>query len=213
APEVTTTAPRAVKASAVPGPAHSSTRSPGSTSVAAAIAEVTIRPAPSMPCAFSFASYSCTVGCELLVTNTRFSPAASSAATAAALFEAWLHDGTLTVDERSLYLYRMDGHTLGVIGALGLAAPGEGDVLPHEHTTPKARSDRLDLLRATKANLSPVWGLSLANGLSDACRPTGASDASATDADGVVHSLWVLDDPDRVAAVSATIGAAPVVIA
>ena len=38
-------------------------------------------------------------------------------------------------------------------------------MLPHERTTPKASTDRLDLTRATRANLSPVWGLSLASGL------------------------------------------------
>ena len=59
------------------------------------------------------------------------------------------------VDERpSFTLYRMtstgeDGverHTTGVIGALELSPPGT-DILPHEHTTKKAKSDRLDLLR------------------------------------------------------------------
>jgi uncharacterized protein (DUF1015 family) len=87
---------------------------------------------------------------------------------AGALFDRWRTDGVLTTDEPSLYLYRMiaDGDaTLGVIGALGLEPPGEGDVLPHEQTTPKAKSDRLDLLRATHANLSAIWGLSLADGL------------------------------------------------
>ena len=44
--------------------------------------------------------------------------------------------------------------------------PGKGDVLPHERTTPKALDDRLSLLRATRTNLSPVWGLSMAAGLS-----------------------------------------------
>ena len=93
---------------------------------------------------------------------------------AARTFRGWIADGTLTVDTPSLYLYRMTftdeagtpHHTLGVLGALGLEPPGEGDVLPHEHTTPKAKSDRLQLMRATEANLSPVWGLSLASGLS-----------------------------------------------
>ena len=135
-------------------------------------------------------------------------------ATAAALFEAWLHDGTLTVDERSLYLYRMDGHTLGVIGALGLEGPGEGDVLPHEHTTPKARSDRLDLLRATKANLSPVWGLSLANGLSKLLDPSAALPLGTwNDEDGITHELWRLTDEDIIARITETVASAPVVIA
>jgi uncharacterized protein (DUF1015 family) len=141
---------------------------------------------------------------------------------AAALLQEWQRDGVLAVDERpSLYLYRMDftdeagrpRHTLGVIGALALEEPGRGDILPHEHTTPKAKSDRLELLQATQANLSPVWGLSLAAGLSDRCQPTGEPDARASDEDGVVHSLWVVDDAAQVSAISETVGSAPVVIA
>ena len=78
--------------------------------------------------------------------------------------------------------------TTGVIGALALERPGEGDILPHERTTPKAKTDRLDLLRATQANLSPIWGLSLAPGLTDAARPAGRRpSATSTDADGVRH--------------------------
>jgi uncharacterized protein (DUF1015 family) len=63
--------------------------------------------------------------------------------------------------------------TTGVIGALGLAEPGaESDILPHEQTLPKPKSDRLDLLRATRANLSPIWGLSMASGVTATFDPT-----------------------------------------
>jgi uncharacterized protein (DUF1015 family) len=136
---------------------------------------------------------------------------------AGATFASWQRDGVLTVDEPSLYLYRMshDGEsTLGVIGALGLEPPGTGDVLPHEHTTPKARSDRLDLLRSTVANLSPVWGLSLADGLSKLLDPeTAVSLGSWSDADGVEHALWRIDDADTVVRIAESVGSAPVVIA
>ena len=58
----------------------------------------------------------------------------------------------------------------GVLGGLEVVDDGAGGVLPHERTTPKASTDRLDLTRATGANLSPVWGLSLASGLTAAVR-------------------------------------------
>jgi uncharacterized protein (DUF1015 family) len=142
--------------------------------------------------------------------------------TAAATFQGWIADGTLTVDEPSLYLYRMtfadeaggSHHTLGVSGALGLEPPGVGDVLPHEHTTPKAKSDRLQLMRATEANLSPVWGLSLASGLSKLL-DTDAADALGewSDGDGVVHALWRNTDPGASADVAAAVASAPVVVA
>jgi uncharacterized protein (DUF1015 family) len=99
--------------------------------------------------------------------------------------------------------------TTGVIGALGL----DEDVLPHERTTPKARSDRLDLLRATRANLSAVWGLSLARGLSALLEPPGEPTGDFTDADGVRHQAWRLDDPDRCGAIASFVAGAPVVIA
>ena len=64
--------------------------------------------------------------------------------------------------------------TTGVIGALELTRPGEGGILPHEHTTPKAKTDRLDLLRATRANLSPDLGPLARRGLTDLLAPDGA---------------------------------------
>ena len=143
-------------------------------------------------------------------------------AAAATTFDGWLADGTLVRDtEPSFYLYQMDYrddlgndvHTLGVIGALELSRPGEGAILPHEHTTPKAKSDRLDLLRATRVNLSAIWGLSLTEGLTGLCRVDADPDESWTDEDGVSHHLWVVDDPDRTAAISAAVQASPVVIA
>ena len=141
---------------------------------------------------------------------------------AGATFRRWFAEGVLETDGRSLYLYRMTfgdeagrrHSTLGVIGALGLEPPGAGDVLPHEHTTPKARSDRLDLLRATTANLSPIWGLSLADGLSKLLDPSGArSIGSWQDDDGVGHELWQLTDEPAVEAVVEAVSSAPVVIA
>ena len=59
--------------------------------------------------------------------------------------------------------------TTGVIGALGCEPPGD-EILPHEQTIPKDKTDRLDLLRACHANLSPIWGLSLTAGLCEIVR-------------------------------------------
>jgi uncharacterized protein (DUF1015 family) len=137
------------------------------------------------------------------------------------LLAEWRADHVLLQDPApALYGYRMiftdevgrTRHTIGVIGALGLQKPGEGDILPHEHTTPKAKSDRLQLLRATEANLSPIWGLSLAGGLSGLI-PLPDQPAQATDTDGVVHQLWPITDLSQVAVVSAAVEGAPVVIA
>jgi uncharacterized protein (DUF1015 family) len=141
-------------------------------------------------------------------------------AVATELFTRWQADGVLVADpERSLYPYRMTDAsgrtTTGVIGALGLTEPGaESDILPHEQTLPKPKSDRLDLLRATRANLSPIWGLSMAVGVTATFDPTDDEPvADAYDDDGVRHQLWVLNDPDAVAAVGEALATAPVVLA
>ena len=49
--------------------------------------------------------------------------------------------------------------TTGVLGALEVSTPDQGQVLPHERTMGKPKDDRLSLLRATRANLSAVWRL------------------------------------------------------
>jgi uncharacterized protein (DUF1015 family) len=140
---------------------------------------------------------------------------------ARAQLQAWLADGTLVVDERpSFTLYRMaatgeDGverHPTGVIGALELTPPGT-DILPHEHTTKTAKSDRLDLLRSCRANLSAIWGLSLAKGLTDLLPLDDSPLADLVDEDGVRHTVWRVDDPEACAAISAAVADQPVVVA
>ena len=113
-------------------------------------------------------------------------------AVATDLFGRWQTTGILVPEApHCLYPYRMtdtDGRSsTGVLGALGLAEPGEeSDILPHEQTLPKPKSDRLDLLRATRANLSPIWGLSMTPGLTATFDPTDDEPvADAYDDDGV----------------------------
>ena len=142
-------------------------------------------------------------------------------AVATDLFTRWQAKGIIVADPGpSLYPYRMTDAsgraTTGVIGALGLLAePGEeSDILPHEQTLPKPKSDRLDLLRATRANLSPIWGLSMAGGVTATFDPTDDDPvADVYDDDGVRHQLWVLSDADTVAAVGTAVATAPVVLA
>jgi uncharacterized protein (DUF1015 family) len=140
---------------------------------------------------------------------------------AAQQFTQWRSEGVLVDDSQpSFTVYRMDapdengiiGHTTGVIGAMELTRPGEGDILPHEFTTPKAKSDRLDLLRSTRSNLSAVWGLSPAQGLTALLESTEAP-LCRFEADGVIHSVWRITDTARINAIRSAIGSAPIVIA
>lgn len=132
----------------------------------------------------------------------------------------WRADGTLELDpEPAFYGYRMDftdergvrRATNGILGALTLPIrAGEGDVLPHERTMPKAKSDRLALLRATEANLDPIWGLTPATGLPIA---DGEPVAVTTDDLGVEHSLTPITEPARIDEIRGVIASAPLVLA
>ena len=136
--------------------------------------------------------------------------------------DEWLAEHVLVEDEEpAFYVYRMGYHdahgrprqTSGVIGALELSVPGEGDVLPHERTMSKPKDDRLNLLRSCRANLSPIWVLSLAEGLSGLCELPGPPDARCTDDEGVHHRLWRITQPGIVSALTDAVASAPVVIA
>jgi uncharacterized protein (DUF1015 family) len=143
---------------------------------------------------------------------------------AADLFASWQADGALMFDDApSFYVYRMrfgDEHgvihsSTGVIGALEIDALGAGSVLPHEQTTPKPKGDRLDLLRATNRNTSPIWGLSLAEGLSKVCADatTGLEPIRASDDDSIIHELYVISDPSALEEIERLVASTLVVIA
>ncbi len=141
---------------------------------------------------------------------------------AATILEKWLSSGVLVVDDApSLTIYRMsftdslgaERKTVGVIGALEVVDEGAGGVLPHEQTMPKAKTDRLDLTRATDTNLSPVWGLSMGNALTATLEAAGQPLGSMTDGDGVTHTVERVCDPGRLAAISRCIADYDVIIA
>ncbi len=143
-------------------------------------------------------------------------------ARAAELLRTWEADGVLAPDDQpAFYSYRMTfvddtGHRRSSVGVLGgLVTPrasGEGDVLPHERTLPKAKSDRLALLRATRVNLDPIWGLTPITGLA-AIAGRAVHLARTVDEDGVVHELGAITDPDSIAAIQTIVGDAPIVLA
>ncbi len=149
-------------------------------------------------------------------------------AEAARLLQGWQASRALVREHKpALYGYRMSyvapsgepRHTLGVIGALVLEPPGKG-ILPHENTTPKAKSDRLELIRATHANTSPIRCLSSETGLADALGPvpldqpdSSGGVISARDDEGTLHEIWPVMSPSAHHAVAKLVGASPLLVA
>ncbi|MCL5948279.1 MAG: DUF1015 domain-containing protein [Actinobacteria bacterium] len=153
---------------------------------------------------------------ELPAERTGFADRYESAAD---IWTSWLRNGTVLYDhDPSLYVYRMTPpngvSTIGVVGALSLEPPGDG-ILPHEETIPKDKTDRLELLRHCRANISPIWGLSLASGLGSLYAPvTSATPAvRAVDDESVLHELWVISDVKVTDSICRAVARAPVVVA
>jgi uncharacterized protein (DUF1015 family) len=127
---------------------------------------------------------------------------------AKATLEAWLAAGMVKVDTSpAFYLYDhyflVGGQRIrrrGFLGALRLYQEGRGIVRPHERTFPKARTDRLKLLRATRANTSPVFGLfadekgTVASALEAWMVRGPARLVADVRAGDERHLLWALDD-------------------
>ncbi|MBX3027301.1 DUF1015 domain-containing protein [bacterium] len=89
------------------------------------------------------------------------------AASAAAL-EDWRARGVLVQDrEPALYWYVQDfaladgsrHQRSGLLAAVRLQPFSNGNILPHERTFASAKADRLKLMQACRANLSPIFGV------------------------------------------------------
>ena len=133
---------------------------------------------------------------------------------AAKTLREWLNSGALIRDEAAaFYVYQQEFRYAGetrrrrtLFGRLRLQPWGQGTVLPHEQTFRAPKEDRSRLLHSLRLNTSPVflvypdsqWQVAplVARVVSD--RAT----VDFTDADGLSHALWRIDDPHLAAAIA-----------
>lgn len=126
---------------------------------------------------------------------------------AAELLDAWRRDGRLARDaEPGMLLYAQrfahGGSTVerwGLLAALRLESLDGGVVLPHERTLAAPKADRLNLVRACRTNLSPIFGLVDAPLDLAGLATSAPSVAEWTDRHGVGHRLWRIVDPKALA--------------
>jgi uncharacterized protein (DUF1015 family) len=144
---------------------------------------------------------------------------------AGVLWRNWRREGILQTDSRpALYvchqLFELDGQLIerrGFYCRLGLERFGEGKVFPHEETHSSAKQDRLHLMRETKANFSPIFGLyedpwneiqTLLEGAIEDSTPI-----EAIDSNGVRHLLWMVTDIATIAQAADLLGERAIFIA
>jgi len=147
---------------------------------------------------------------------------------AAEALESWIRDHVVARDsEPSFYGYTQE-YTVpgteerrtrrGFIGAGKLEEYSAGVVFRHEHTLSGPKADRLELLRHTRTHTGQLFMLysdeqrRVDNILAD----VEASAPPATelrDEYGVVHRLWVVSDPAKIAAIQEAMASQKLVIA
>lgn len=136
--------------------------------------------------------------------------------------EQWLRDGTLQQDHApALYPYEVllpgGGRRLGLTALVGLEAPTEGIIRPHEKTVQKTVDERLELLRATNADLEPILLLSDDDGGLDSLLIEDVREEAFLvehqDSFGNRHRLYRLDDVARIESYRSLLGSCPGLIA
>lgn len=144
---------------------------------------------------------------------------------AAGFWKHWRLDGIMRQEpEDAIYVYSQEFEwegqkyvRSGFLARVRLEEFGAGNIFPHEQTLTGPKADRLNLIRATKANLSPIFGLypdesgSVQQILDDTCLTLTPS--VATDHLGVIHRTWVVTDHNVISRVKAGLRDLPVFIA
>lgn len=140
---------------------------------------------------------------------------------AAQLFDQWLREGVLIVDDTpALYVYQQsrDGQVVqrGLFGAVVWQPLDAGVILPHENVRKGPVEDRLALMRAMQANPEPIFlvygGDGAARRVSAAITVTAPLSIAHTP-DGMTHELWAITDPEDLAAIDADLATRTAMIA
>jgi uncharacterized protein (DUF1015 family) len=147
-------------------------------------------------------------------------------ATAAKIFHGWQDEHAVVRDDTPAFWAVVqdytgpDGRRLtrrGIFARVRVTEYGPGKIRPHERTHPGPKEDRLNLTRATQANLSPIFSL-----YDDpdqqawaALEPFTRNDpwGEATDDDGTVNRLWRIDDAAAIETVRGALAPTELLIA
>ncbi len=125
----------------------------------------------------------------------------------------WLDEGVFINDQEPLFYcyeitYSINGSerkTRGFFGAVKIEELESGRIHLHEMTYSKPKSDRLNILRYCKANVSPIFALysSPEKSASSILEKTVKEDPfiKAENEDGFIHRLWRVKNADEIEAI------------
>ncbi|MES1166017.1 MAG: DUF1015 domain-containing protein, partial [Verrucomicrobiota bacterium] len=151
-------------------------------------------------------------------------------AEAARLLQTWKEQGLVRPDAGpAFYVYeqqfRLPGAPAsarmfarrGFFAAVRLEAFERRVILPHERTLAGPKQDRLKLMRATRTQISPIFGLyrdaeGAARAIIDEATARPA-EVDATLADGGRHRLWTVTDPAATAGLARVLADKQILIA
>ncbi len=140
-------------------------------------------------------------------TGPQASEHADPYAHAAELIRAWTHAGALVQDTEPT-IWAMEQEYTGpdgvrhrrnaVFARVRVEDFERGVILPHERTLPGPKQDRLELMRATRCNLSPIFSLSTVDPWPAVAAETEIEEmvGEAMDPSGALTRLWRLENPE-----------------
>ena len=139
------------------------------------------------------------------------------------VFRCWLRDGVLSYrDKPAVFVYQQTFDTSGLEGgvsktlrrrgvianvgvqAFGRSPDGRGGIWPHERTIPSGEEDRLRLMRSTRAQTSPIFGMyedpdrTISGWLSELIESHSPDLYGTSRFDGVRHELWGVEQPEMI---------------
>ena len=131
------------------------------------------------------------------------------------IFETWQKKEILTEDIRdSIYPYYqkfdyegLEYERIGIVALVKLHEFKDKVILPHEETFSGPKEDRLKLMKACRANLSPIFGIFedhedlIQNMVINFIKSNNPA-IEATSLDGILNKIWEIDDEETISKIT-----------
>jgi len=146
----------------------------------------------------------------------------------AEFFQAWFQKGILTKDPENCLYAMEDEYTIpgsekksvrqGFMTLVKLEDFDAGKILPHERTLSKPKEDRLRLIKASKANLSPIFAMysdphRKTNTLFQEAKVKTEPSIDLLSQERIIHRVWRVSSPRLIEEISKEMKSKSVLIA